>query len=439
MNTPDRIVLHPLARPVDRTIRPPGSKSLSNRALLVAALARGESHISGLLLADDTRLMVDALRALGIPIRVDEDRRAACVQGHGGYWPSAEADLFCGNAGTVIRFLTAACCLGHGAFRLDGVPRMRQRPISELVNALHDLGAMIGYEDREGYCPLTVQARGLRGGQVRFDSPASSQYVSAVLMAAPAAADDVLIERTGELPSEPYVDMTLRVMESFGIGVVASDARRFIVPGRQTYSATDYSVEPDASAATYFLAAAALSGGRVTIEGLGRGSLQGDARFAEVLSQMGCRVEQDDQSTTVWGPLDGRLRGVAVELNAMPDTTQTLAVLAAFADGPTVIRNVANLRIKETDRLTATATELRRMGVAVETRDDWLTITPDPSRPPRATEIETYGDHRMAMSFAVAGLRVEGLTILGPACVAKTYPTFFDDWSALAGRAEPRR
>ena len=327
MNRPDPIVLRPTLRPLDRTVRPPGSKSLSNRALLAAALARGESRLTGLLLAEDTRLMIDALRSLGIPIHLDEQRAAARVLGRGGYWPNAEADLFCGNAGTVIRFLTAACAVGHGAYRLDGVPRMRQRPIGDLVNALRDLGALIGYEDREGYCPLTVQARGLRGGTARFDRPDSSQFVSALLLAAPAAADDVLIECSGPLPSAPYVAMTLRVMESFGVGVVASADRRFIVPGRQTYSAAEYHVEPDASAATYFLAAAALSGGRVTIDGLGRDSLQGDARFADVLARLGCRVEQNHESTTVWGPPDGRLRGVDVDLNAMPDTTQTLSLI----------------------------------------------------------------------------------------------------------------
>ena len=422
--------LQPVSRPIDRTVRLPGSKSLTNRALLAAALADGVSTIDGLLLADDTRLMADALRCLGIPVKLDEDRRRASVHGGGGYWPNMEADIFCGAAGTVIRFLTAACCIGRGEYRLDGSPRMRSRPIGDLVDALRDLGSAIGYEDRDGYPPLTIRARGLRGGVVRFDSSPSSQFVSALLLAGPRAGQDVMIELTGPLPSRPFVRMTLGVMEAFGVSAIEDGGQRFIVPCGQTYAATTYRIEPDATAASYFFAAAAITGGRVVVENLGRRSLQGDAAFVDVLQEMGCEVESGADATVVRGPRDGLLKGVDVDLNDMPDVAQTLAVLAAFAEGPTNIRNVANLRVKETDRLAALATELGRMGVETETREDGITIRPH--GPPTAAAIRTYDDHRMAMSFALAGLRLQGMTILDPDCVNKTFPGFFDVWAELA-------
>jgi 3-phosphoshikimate 1-carboxyvinyltransferase len=259
--------------------------------------------------------------------------------------------------------------------------------------------------------------------------PASSQFVSALLLAAPLAGQDVMIEISGPLPSKPYVRMTLGIMEAFGVMVVEDRMEKFIIPGGQTYAATQYGVEPDATGASYFLAAAALTGGRVTVEGLGRESCQGDASFVEVLARMGCRVEQAERSTTVWGPAGGKLRGVDVDLNDMPDVAQTLAVLAAFAEGVTRIRNVANLRIKETDRLQALATELGRLGVRTEVQKEGITIRPD--QPPQAAAIETYGDHRMAMSFALAGLRVPDMVIRDPACVGKTFPGFFDLWTEL--------
>ncbi len=423
------ITLRPISHPIDYTARLPGSKSLSNRALLVAALADGVSHIEGLLLAEDSRLMVDALRSLGISVRVDEDKRLAVVHGRGGYWPNSEADIHCGNAGTVIRFLTAACCIGHGDYRLDGVERMRARPIGQLVDALRDLGAMIGYECKQGYCPLTLRARGLRGGTVRFDSPPSSQFLSALLIAAPRAASDVMIDLAGPLPSKPFVRMTIGVMEAFGASVLEDRMTKFIVPCGQTYRPLDYQVEPDATAASYFFAAAALTGGRVVVDGLGSESCQGDAAFVDVLRDMGCRVERTENTTTVCGPPAGALRGIDVDLNDMPDVAQTLAVLAAFADGPTHIRNVANLRVKETDRLEALAMELGRLGIKTDVREDGITVRPGKARV--TGPIETYGDHRMAMSFALAGLRLDGVTILDPDCVSKTFPDFFDAWARL--------
>lgn len=430
---PTDIQLQPVRRPVDRTVRLPGSKSLTNRALLAAALARGKSTLQGILLADDTRLMLGALEMLGLAAAVDlplgDERPRARIVGQGGFFPNTEASIHCGNAGTVIRFLTAACAAAQGDYRFDGSARMRQRPLGDLVTALIDLGASIDYEQLAGFCPLHVHGRGLRGGPVTLHNPKSSQFVSAVLLAAPRALRDVLIEITGELPSRPYVEMTLHVMEAFGISTLAEGDRRFIVPEGQTYRACEYEIEPDASAASYFFAAAALTGGRVTVSGLGRRSVQGDTHFARVLEAMGCLVEQDDNQTTVSGPPDGRLRGIDIDLGEMPDTAPTLAVLAAFADGPTCIRSVSNLRIKESDRLAALSTELGRMNVATELLPDGMVIRPvAPLHPAR---IETYDDHRIAMSFALAGLRLDGMVIAGPGCVAKTFPGFFDEWAKL--------
>lgn len=425
----EELLLRPISSPVDRTIRLPGSKSLTNRALLIAALAGGESDLRRVLFADDTILMMEALGRLGVAVTADRQRRRARLRGIGGRWPEGTAELDCGNAGTVIRFLTAACTVGTGTYRLDGVARMRQRPIGDLVRALGDLGASIDHDIEEGFCPLTVHAAGLPGGQTRLDAPQSSQFVSALLMAAPIARRDVMIDVSGPVPSLPYVRMTLSVMETFGVSVIQDGVGRFIVPAPQSYVGTSFEIEPDASSASYFLAAAALTGGRITVDGLGRGSIQGDAAFVDVLEEMGCRVERSDHDTTVFGPPAGRLRGVDVDLNAMPDVAQTLAVLAAFAEGPTRIRNVANLRIKETDRLAALATELARLGIETQVFEDGITVRP--TRSPAAATIETYDDHRMAMSFALAGLRTEGVRIRNPGCVAKTVPEFFHMWSEL--------
>lgn len=430
MHTPDCITLRPPSGPIDRTVTLPGSKSLTNRGLLAAALAHGTSELTGILLADDTRRMLESLEALGVRCLLDESRLKVRVDGCAGYFPAGEADLYCGNAGTVIRFLAAACSASIGDFLLDGDARMRQRPIGELVDPLRDLGAQIGYGMAEGYCPLSIRGRGLRGGEVHFDRPISSQFVSAILLAAPLAADDVMIDVSRGLPSAPYVNMTLSVMDAFGVAFIDDHQGRFIVPAPQVPTGTTYAVEPDASAASYFFAAAALSGGRVTVAGLGQSSVQGDAGFVRVLEQMGCRIVSEPDQTTVYGPSDGRLRGVDVDLNEMPDVAQTLTILAAFAEGPTRIRNVANLRVKETDRLNALATELGRMRVETEVSEDGIIIRPRGT--PVAAAIETYNDHRMAMSFAIAGLRVPNVVILNPGCTAKTFPGFFELWAGLS-------
>lgn len=430
----------PAPGPVNGTIRLPGSKSLTNRALITAAMADGHSVLSGILLADDTRLMIEALRTLGIAITIDEETHTAEITGCGGQLPASEADLFCGNAGTVMRFGSAIVATGYGRFHLDGVARMRHRPIGALVAALRGLGARIEYEDADGYPPLVVHAFGLAGGTITIHSPASSQMVSAVLLAAPLAMNDVMIDVTGAVPSVPYLKMTTSVMDRFGVGVIEqydSHGARFIVSAPQRYQAQYCDIEPDASNASYFLAMPAIIGGRVRVEGLGTESLQGDTQFADVLERMGCVVKRQADSLTVHGPPGGaRLSGVDVDLNDMPDVAQTLAVVALFAEGPTTIRNVGNLRVKETDRLAAVASELTKLGAVVQTHEDGLTITP-PATPTPAS-IETYDDHRMAMSFALAGLRVPGLAIQNPECCGKTFPDYFDQLDVFLHGSDSR-
>lgn len=427
--------IRPACRPLDATVNLPGSKSLTNRALIAAALADGESTLTGALFSDDTELMMAALQTLGV--RVAEDR-ACCsikVTGCGGHLPASEADLYCGNSGTTIRFCTALCALGFGPYRLDGNDRMRLRPIGDLVSALQSAGVLIEFENREGYPPLVVHAGGLRGGEMSLDSPPSSQYVSALLLAAPYARGDVMIEIRGTVVSAPYLAMTTRLMDAFGVSVIetiGAGGAKFIVPAPQRYCGTVYAIEPDASNASYFFAAAAIAGGRVTVAGLGESSVQGDVKFVDVLERMGCRIERGADSITVFGPAKGeRLRGVDVDLCDMPDVAQTLAVVALFAEGSTAIRNVGNLRIKETDRLAALGAELSKLGARVELFDDAIIIHP-PANPAPA-RIATYDDHRMAMSFALAGLAIDGVEILDPTCVNKTFPDFFEHFERLTG------
>ena len=424
----------PAAGSIDATVTVPGSKSITNRALVAAALADGTSLLTGALLAEDTHLMIEALRALGIAITVDEADCAIEITGCRGLIPAGEARLFCGNAGTVMRFCTALAALSHGRFELGGVERMRERPIGELGDVLQALGCGIEYLEAHGYPPIAVHASGLSGGKVSFHSPRSTQFISALLLAAPNARGDVFIEITGEVPSIPYLKLTTALMDKFDVAVIEqhdSSSQKYIVAAPQRYRGVGCAVEPDASNAAYFLAAPAIAGGRVTLEGLGTDSVQGDSRFVDVLEQMGCRIQRGPKWLTVTGPTEGEgLRGIDVDLGDMPDTVQTLAVLALFADGPTTIRNVGNLRIKETDRLAALNCELTKLGAAVEERPDGLRITPPARLTPGA--IDTYNDHRMAMSFALAGLKCPGIAINDPQCCAKTFPDFFDRLERLA-------
>jgi len=423
------IRVHP-AGPIVGDVRPPGSKSLTNRFLICTALADGESVLRGASLSDDARAMTGGLGQLGIPCEINPARSEIRVTGHHGNLPDDEADINVGHAGTAMRFLTALASLGLGDYRLDGSPRMRQRPIGALVGALQSLGAQIGYEQTPGCPPLTMRARGLTGGNVVFTTPPSSQFISALLMVAPHAKQDVMICIEGDLPSRPYVDMTIDTMRALGVELLEADGRRFVIPAYQRYQPGNHPIEPDASGATYLWTAAAITGGRVRVEGLTRHSRQGDVRFVDVLAQMGCRVTEEESAIVAEAPRSGRLQGITVDLNDMPDTAQTLAVAALFADGPTEIRNVASLRVKETDRIAALATELSRLGAKVDTREDGLTIHPPRQLAPAS--IDTYDDHRMAMSFALAGLVADGVTIRNADVVSKSFPDYFNTLESLA-------
>ncbi len=416
----DWIEIEPLTRPPDATLRVPGSKSITNRALVTAALAEGRSRLEGALFSEDTRRMAEALRALGIRVDSDEATAVLEVEGAGGRIPVVEADLFVGNSGTTVRFLTALVTLGHGRYRLDGVPRMRERPIEPLLASLRQLGADAVSEAATGCPPVIVRTNGLRGGRATMRGDGSSQYFSALMLVAPWTERGVEIEVEGELVSKPYVDLTSAVMRAFGATARHKEYRTVRVAGGQRYQARDYGVEPDASSASYFFAAAALTGGHVRVEGLGVASAQGDYRFLEVLERMGCRVEREEAFTEVWGP--DRLAGVDEAMGDISDMAQTLAAMAPFFEGPTTIRGIANTRIKETDRIAAMVTELRRLGQEVEEFPDGLRVTPAPVR---AAAVATYDDHRMAMAFALVGLRVPGIRILDPGCVAKTFPDYF--------------
>jgi 3-phosphoshikimate 1-carboxyvinyltransferase len=410
--------------PLRARIRPPGSKSITNRALVCAALARGESRLTGALESDDTRVMIEGLRQIGVAVEHDRSARTIRVTGCDGRPPAASAEMMLGNSGTTVRFLTAMATLGHGVYRLDGTPRMRERPIQDLLDALQQLGASAVSESGNGCPPVVVRAAGLPGGRAEVGGNISSQFLSALLQAAPCASGDVELSVRGELVSKPYVAMTLAVMRAFGVAA-ASDDSFFRVSAPQSYHGRTYAIEPDASAASYFFAAAAIAGGSVMVEGLSCNSLQGDAAFCDCLRQMGCEVIDGDSQITVKGRA---LHGIDVDMNAISDTVQTLSAVALFADGPTTIRNVGHIRHKETDRIAALAAELSKFGAEIEQRADGLRIEP---KPLRGAAIDTYDDHRMAMSMALVGLVVPGVMIRDPGCTSKTYPDFFSDLAGL--------
>ena len=405
----------------------PGSKSLTNRVLLLAALAEGESTLTNVLFSDDSRAMLDALGRLGFELRINEPTRTVTVVGCGGAIPNKTAELMLGNAGTAMRFLTAACALGPDgcAYTLDGIPRMRERPIGQLVEPLRVLGANIEYLGNDGYPPMRI-GTGFEGGSVQMPPTLSSQYISALLQAGAVAPRGVVLHFEGPIISRPYVEMTARLMEKFGVEVARPSEEELMgVEAGSRYVAADYAIEPDASNASYFLAAAAVvPGARCTVQGLGSDSLQGDIHFANLLGQMGADVEFYRDSITVVG--SDSLDGIDVYLNDMPDMAQTLAVVALFARGGTVMRDIGNLRVKETDRLAALDTELTKLGAAVKIDGDDLYVDIETPGRLRPAAIDTYDDHRMAMAFAVAGLRCEGVTINDPACVNKTFPEYFE-------------
>jgi 3-phosphoshikimate 1-carboxyvinyltransferase len=345
----DVLEVLPVSGPVHGTIRPPGSKSITNRALVTAALARGDSRLTGVLDSQDTRVMLDSLQRLGLALRHDPATAVVTITGCAGRPPVASAELWLENSGTSIRFLTALCCLGQGEYRLDGNARMRERPLGDLIDALNQLGAHTRCQLNNRCPPVQVDAQGLPGGLARVASGISSQYLSALLMAAPGAEREVTLEVAGELVSEPYVDMTIGVMRAFGVDVGRPKPGVYTI-APQTYRGTPYDIEPDASAASYFFALAAVTGGRVTVQGLTHDALQGDVKFVDVLARMGCRVETSAEGITLTG---GPLRGIEVDMNAISDTAQTLAAVAPFAVGPTTIRNIPHVRHKETDRIAA--------------------------------------------------------------------------------------
>jgi len=421
-------------KPLDRVqavLTLPGSKSYTHRALIAAALARGESLLHNALRAEDTELTAAALARMGAGIDWQGD--TVRVHGTGGHLAPTSEPIHLGNSGTSMRFLTALAALGQGEYRLTGSPRLCQRPMGELLEALGNLGIEAVSEGRDGCPPILVRGKGgLAGGRTELSGAVSSQYLSALLLIGPLADADVEITVTGDLVSRPYVDLTLMVLADFGVSYYREAYRYFRLPGGQHYQARDYEIEADASSASYFWAAAALTGGRVTVANLGQDSCQGDVGFVKVLEEMGCRVLAAPEGLTVEG---GALRAVRVDMAAMPDLVPTLAVLAAFAQGETTITGVAHLRHKESDRLAAVATELRKLGINARETADGLII---PGGKPHGAAIDTYQDHRIAMSFAVAGLKTPDITINDPDCVAKSFPNFWEVWENLRGGSGER-
>lgn len=459
--------IHPISHPLNATVRVPGSKSLTNRALLIAALANGKTKLTNALFSDDSKYFAQALQDLDFDVQLDEANSAMTVTGLGGKIPAARAELFIGNAGTAARFLSAFLTLGHGEYILDGDARMRERPIGDLVDSLIQLGAKISSlsqrERAEGEgeantdnlslitdhspisLPIKIIADGLRGGKTKIAGDISSQFLSALLMVAPYAQTPIEIELTTELNSKPYVDMTIAIMQDFGVQVQRNRYQCFSIPITNyklpqslqspvsnspipQLPITNYSIESDASAASYFFAAPAICGGTVRVENISRQSVQGDIKFLDVLAQMGCVITETDNCLLITGSTE--LRGIDVDMRDIPDTAQTLAAIAPFANSPTRIRGIASARHKETDRVRATCAELARLGVQVDEHEDGMTIYPTLNLQPAT--IQTYNDHRMAMAFSLIGLRFDGVTIENPACVSKTFPNFFDVLKQLA-------
>ncbi|HGO5856595.1 TPA: 3-phosphoshikimate 1-carboxyvinyltransferase [Mannheimia haemolytica] len=431
----EKLTLTPISR-VEGEINLPGSKSLSNRALLLAALASGTTRVTNLLDSDDIRHMLNALKALGVKYELSEDKTVCVVEGIGGAFKVQNGlSLFLGNAGTAMRPLVAALCLKgeeKAQIILTGEPRMKERPIKHLVDALRQVGAEVQYLENEGYPPLAITNSGLQGGKVKIDGSISSQFLTALLMSAPLAESDMEIEIIGDLVSKPYIDITLSMMKDFGITVENRDYKTFLVKGKQGYVAPkgNYLVEGDASSASYFLAAGAIKG-NVKVTGIGKKSIQGDRLFADVLEKMGAKI--------TWGEdfiqaEQAPLKGVDMDMNHIPDAAMTIATTALFAEGETVIRNIYNWRVKETDRLNAMATELRKIGAVVEEGEDFIRIQPLALEHFQHAEIETYNDHRMAMCFSLIALSNTEVTILDPNCTAKTFPTYFSELEKLSVR-----
>jgi 3-phosphoshikimate 1-carboxyvinyltransferase len=412
--------IKPISHPLNATVRVPGSKSLTNRALMIAALASGTTRLTNALFSDDSRYFAKALQTLGFDVQMDEVNHEMIVKGLGGIIPAPEAKLFIGNAGTAARFLCAFLTLGNGEYILDGEPRMRERPLGDLIDSLMQLGAKLRATNN---CPpVKITASGLPGGRTTVTGDISSQFLSAILMVAPYAQNPIKITLATGLNSKPYVDMTIAMMKDFGVEVERQGYSEFTIHPVLYAPRSTYSIESDASAASYFFAAPAICGGTVRVENIFRKSVQGDIAFLDVLKQMDCQIREDENFIEVTGSKS--LIGVDVDMRDIPDTAQTLAVVAPFASSPTRIRGIASARVKETDRVHATCSELSRLGVRVEEHADGMTIHPCAKMHP--ANIQTYNDHRMAMSFSLIGLRSGGVTIENPSCVSKTFPSFFE-------------
>lgn len=431
----EHLDLGPFSR-ASGTVRLPGSKSISNRVLLLAALAEGETVITNLLDSDDTRVMLAALAKLGIDVKNDGER--CVVKGTGGGFPVKSAELFLGNAGTAVRPLTAALALNGGEYRVHGVPRMHERPIGDLVDGLRQIGASIDYEANAGFPPLQIHAAGIAIDKpIKVRGDVSSQFLTALLMSLPLAQSQrgpIVIEVDGELISKPYIEITIKLMERFGLSVERDGWSRFTLPAGGRYQSPGaIAVEGDASSASYFLAAGALGGGPLRVEGVGRASIQGDVNFADALIRMGANVMLGDDWIEVRGVEsdDGRLMPIDMDFNLIPDAAMTIAVAALFANGTTTLRNIASWRVKETDRIAAMATELRKVGATVEEGADYLVVTPPGQLTPNAA-IDTYDDHRMAMCFSLVSLGGVPVRINDPKCVAKTFPDYFEQFAKLA-------
>lgn len=424
----ESLTLQPISL-VSGEVNLPGSKSVSNRALLLAALASGKTRLTNLLDSDDIRHMLNALTKLGVSYQLSDNNTVCEVEGLGSSFNVENAqELFLGNAGTAMRPLAAALCLGSGEYVLTGEPRMKERPIGHLVDALKTAGADIEYLENENYPPLKIKGTGLKGGTVKIDGSISSQFLTAFLMSAPLAEGDIKIDIIGELVSKPYIDITLHIMKQFGVDVINNDYQSFVVPSGQSYKAPgDFLVEGDASSASYFLAAAAIKGGEIKVTGIGRNSIQGDIQFADALEKMGAEIEWGDDYVV---SRRGELKAVDLDFNHIPDAAMTIATAALFAEGTTAIRNVYNWRVKETDRLSAMATELRKVGAEVEEGEDYITITPTANL--KHAAIDTYDDHRMAMCFSLVALSDTPVTINDPKCTSKTFPDYFDKLAGLS-------
>ena len=418
----EQLTLNPISK-INGEVFLPGSKSLSNRALLIAALANGSTKITNLLVSDDIKHMLNALATLGVDYTLSDCGTECIVVGNNGFFKADKPlELYLGNAGTAMRPLCAALAASKGEFVLTGEPRMKERPIGHLVDALAHLNADIEYLENKDYPPVKITGKALTGDTVTIDGSISSQFLTAILMIAPLLKTDTTIKIEGDLVSKPYIDITLDIMSRFGVSVANNNYQSFNVTGNQSYQSVEkYMVEGDASSASYFLAAGAIKGGEITVHGVGKLSVQGDKHFADVLEKMGAKVTWNDESITVSG---NKLTAVDMDMNHIPDAAMTIATTALFAEGTTSIRNIYNWRVKETDRLSAMATELRKVGAEVIEGDDFISITP-PSTLKHA-EIDTYDDHRVAMCFSLVALSDTPVTINDPKCTSKTFPDYFD-------------